>query len=251
MKSECECGSMNPGRHDPSAGVDRPRRRARHASPTPAMRPSRTATDPVTDGAPVPSMMRALVMRRSKGRAWRLRRDRRGQRRGRRLQRDGSVSRADYMPASNRPGWRSSHGMIRAPRAVSHAHASSATAAARDGPGVVSGARSCTPPTTSCCRASASISTRLRVQARHSRAGGGDRRPDERELWRGAFGQQDVERNIVDPARHALPARRHDAGDRRVAGGQVRVGRLAVARRSRSASSRRRVPTRARPSGSC
>ncbi|PYQ96429.1 MAG: hypothetical protein DMF96_18510 [Acidobacteria bacterium] len=37
--------------------------------PTPAMRPSRTATEPATGGPPVPSMMRALVTSRSKGRA--------------------------------------------------------------------------------------------------------------------------------------------------------------------------------------
>src|SRR5262245_20474521 len=36
--------------------------------PTAAMRPSRTPTEPDADGPPVPSTMRALVMRRSKGR---------------------------------------------------------------------------------------------------------------------------------------------------------------------------------------
>src|SRR5579871_6184188 len=36
--------------------------------PTPAIRPSRTATAPFIDGPPVPSTMRALTIRRSKGR---------------------------------------------------------------------------------------------------------------------------------------------------------------------------------------
>src|SRR5437764_2370102 len=38
------------------------------ARPTAVIRPSRTPTAPVTAGAPVPSMIRALVMRRSSGR---------------------------------------------------------------------------------------------------------------------------------------------------------------------------------------
>ena len=67
-KSECECGSMKPGASAlPPASIVRAA--GPETRPTPVMRPSRTATEPVTDGPPVPSMIRALVMRRSKGRA--------------------------------------------------------------------------------------------------------------------------------------------------------------------------------------
>ena len=77
---------------------------------------------------------------------------------------------------------------------------------------------------------------------RHSRTGGGDRRSDRRDVG-GRVRPAGRRPQHRDAARHALSARRHDAGDRRLAGGPVRVGRLAVARRSRSASSRRPAPT--------
>ena len=70
-----------PGGQDQAARVDGARRGS-VTRPTPTIRPSRTATEPVTDGVPVPSMMRALVMRRSKRAAGRLCREGRGAERG-------------------------------------------------------------------------------------------------------------------------------------------------------------------------
>src|SRR5437899_2973448 len=57
---------MNPGAMTcPPASIVRVAAPA--TAPTPAMLPSRTATEPAIDGPPVPSTMRALVMRRSNG----------------------------------------------------------------------------------------------------------------------------------------------------------------------------------------
>ena len=194
-KSECECGSMNPG-----ARTCRGRRSCASphpiTRPTPAMRPSRTATDPVTDGAPVPSMMRALVMRRSNGRAGRLRRDGRGAERGGRRQGEVDLFHGRIIcPPESWPRSGPSSGMIAFPRPqvmfmrrppfplLAMALALSAVALVRAADDLV-------------LSRFGEYLDALRVQAGIPGLAAAIVGPTD-VTWEGAFGQQDVDRNIA------------------------------------------------------